>query len=109
MFIRAYDKDHRKEIYLNLNYLRKIEVDYGHMNNMDGKNVHIQCSLDEGYNDPLAIKCYTVYIDNEKLTILADETNNPIIETLENICINSIQSNVEDLGSEEEELDNKED
>jgi hypothetical protein len=85
-FIRVCVRD-RKEVYIRLSSISKIEVRYAMMGE-DHKAY--ECSLKRGLADPEAVRIYTIFAGGEKYTLAANPGSRTM-RALEEIYKNAIK------------------
>lgn len=78
-----------KEVLINVNHIRKIEVSY----TVNG----FRTSLEMGIPDPNAERWYTVFVGNEEYHFQRDEDggSDPVLETIEKIYKDAIKGPTE--------------
>lgn len=86
MFIRVFKPQEMKEVLINLNHVRKIEVSY----TVEGG---WRTSLQHGIPDPNAQRFYTLFIGDEQFNFQRepDGGNDPILDAIEKIYKDAIK------------------
>ena len=81
MFIRIFRPKERKEMLINVDHISTIEIEYGEPSN-DGN--YWRTSLEEGLNNPEALRFYRVHVAGEELLLVSDP-DDPVVKVFEDI------------------------
>jgi hypothetical protein len=90
MFVKVFAPDGRKEVLIDPAHIWKIEVEYFVPNqNAKGEwvwkeNQYFKCSLDEGHNNPEAVRRYTFFVAGEAIPLVSSP-DDPIHSVLERL------------------------
>jgi hypothetical protein len=91
MFIRVYRPNEQKEVLINTHHIWKIEVTYG-VGSPNQPGILLGTSLQEGIENPEAIKHYKVFAGSDTINLVQDP-NCPVVKVIEDIYKNSVKGN----------------
>ena len=90
MFFKIRRPEDRIELLVNVAQISKIEVWYAIPSHVEGNQLHHErVSLDEGLNNPEALRFYNVFVAGESIFLAADP-NSKLLNRIEEIYKNAI-------------------